>query len=67
MKPGNFLLQVIRKIYVLFFALSVFPVGWVSGMYLAKLTGNQTLGYATGFLVGILFLLLPFIISRLRQ
>jgi hypothetical protein len=61
------LFSILRKLYVVIFALLLLPVGWGSGVHMAKLTGNNKWGYALGFSLGVIFLALPFITNRVRK
>ncbi|HBA08253.1 MAG TPA: hypothetical protein DCW48_00765, partial [Methylotenera mobilis] len=58
--------SIFRKLYVVIFALLLFPVGWSAGLYMAKLTENNKWGYGFGFVLGIIFLASPFIVNWVR-
>jgi len=63
----NIFMKIFRILYVGLFAMLLFPVGWIEGLYMARFTGNNERGYGIGFILGVLFLSLPFIVGRLRK
>ncbi len=63
----NIFMKIFRILYVVLFAMLLFPVGWIAGLYMARFTGNNEWGYGIGFVLGVLFLSLPFIVCWLRK
>ena len=63
----NSFMTIFRTLYVALFAMLLFPVGWIAGLYMARFTGNDEWGYGLGFVLGVVFLALPFIVNWLRS